>query len=42
MLTTGAFEIFINGKLEFSRIQTGRFPTGEELMAIMERYNIKI
>jgi selT/selW/selH-like putative selenoprotein len=41
MLTTGAFEIFVNGKLEFSRLQSGRFPSGDELIAIMERYGIQ-
>jgi selT/selW/selH-like putative selenoprotein len=42
MLTTGAFEIFVNGNLEFSRLQSGRFPSGDELIAIMERYDIKL
>mmetsp|Transcript_1771 Transcript_1771/g.2781 ORF Transcript_1771/g.2781 Transcript_1771/m.2781 type:complete len:136 (+) Transcript_1771:373-780(+) len=42
MLTTGAFEIFVNGDLVFSKLQTGRFPNGDELVEIMNRFNIKL
>lgn len=36
-ITTGAFEIMLDGKILFSKIQTGRFPNGPELIEIFER-----
>jgi selT/selW/selH-like putative selenoprotein len=35
-VTTGAFEIMLDGKILFSKIQTGRFPDGPELIEIFE------
>lgn len=34
---TGAFEIFVNGELVFSKLQTGRLPTVEEIHAVVGR-----
>lgn len=42
MLTTGAFEIFIDGELAFSKLATGRFPSGEDLVRIMAEHNISL
>mmetsp|Transcript_18611 Transcript_18611/g.31014 ORF Transcript_18611/g.31014 Transcript_18611/m.31014 type:complete len:136 (-) Transcript_18611:242-649(-) len=42
MLTTGAFEIFIDGELAFSKLATGRFPTGDDLIRIMAEHNISL
>lgn len=35
-VTTGCFEIMLNGKVVFSKIQSGRFPDGPELIQIFE------
>lgn len=31
----GAFEIIIDGRLAFSKTETGRFPTDQEIDALM-------
>lgn len=36
-----AFEISVNGVSMFSKIRTGRFPTGQELIQILEAAGIK-
>lgn len=36
-ITTGAFEITLEDKLLFSRIQTGRFPNGDELIELFQK-----
>jgi len=36
-VTTGAFEIMLDGRTVFSKIQTGKFPTGPELLDIFEK-----
>jgi len=35
LATTGAFEITLDGVLVFSRLQSGRFPTADELINVM-------
>lgn len=42
LLTTGAFEIFIDGELAFSKLATGRFPSGDDLVRIMAEHNIAL
>mmetsp|Transcript_11446 Transcript_11446/g.14415 ORF Transcript_11446/g.14415 Transcript_11446/m.14415 type:complete len:140 (+) Transcript_11446:356-775(+) len=39
-ITTGAFEITCNGELMFSKIQSGRFPNGVELIEIFKNYGL--
>lgn len=39
-ITTGAFEIALDGAVVFSKIQTGRFPTGPELIEIFQKAGI--
>lgn len=36
-ITTGAFEIMLDGEILFSKIQSGRFPNGPELIDIFTR-----
>lgn len=36
MLSTGAFEIYYDGKLVFSKLQTGRLPRIDEIMTNMD------
>lgn len=35
LVATGAFEIYVNEELIFSKLQAGRFPNGDELVAAM-------
>jgi thioredoxin reductase-like selenoprotein T len=42
ILTTGAFEIFVDGELAFSKLETGRFPSGEDLARVMAEHNIAL
>jgi len=37
MSATGAFEIILNDKVLFSKIGTGRLPTLQEIVQLMER-----
>ena len=36
MASTGAFEIVVNGQLAYSKLKTGRLPTVEEILAVVE------
>jgi selT/selW/selH-like putative selenoprotein len=36
LATTGAFEISLDGKVVFSKLQSGRFPTADELLSLMK------
>jgi thioredoxin reductase-like selenoprotein T len=36
MLSTGAFEVYYNGNLIFSKLKTGRVPQGEDIVEILE------
>ncbi|KAJ0398317.1 hypothetical protein ATCC90586_001773 [Pythium insidiosum] len=40
MVSTGAFEIFYNGELVFSKLQLGRWPALEELTQLLEARGI--
>ena len=35
MLSTGAFEIYLDGKLVFSKLEMGKLPNGEDLLNIL-------
>jgi selT/selW/selH-like putative selenoprotein len=37
LIATGAFEISVNGKVVFSKLELGRMPTGEDIMSGMAR-----
>ena len=41
-MKTGAFEIYMNGKLEYSKIETGVMPDFNVLQALFGKYDIKI
>ena len=41
LIATGAFEIYVNDDLIFSKLQTGRFPNGDELMAALNAMGYK-
>ena len=36
-ITTGAFEIALDGEIIFSKIKSGRFPDGPELIDLFQR-----
>ena len=36
-VTTGAFEIALDGELLFSKIKLGRFPNGPELVELFQK-----
>lgn len=40
LLQSGAFEIYINGNLEFSKLKHGEMPTVEDINRMMARYNV--
>jgi len=37
---TGAFEISLNGKVLFSKLETGRLPTLKEISETLEQYGV--
>jgi len=39
-LATGAFEIYLNDELIFSKLQAGRFPTMNEIFTILDSYGL--
>jgi len=39
-MQSGAFEIYINGELEFSKLNSGRLPQFEEIQSILAKYKI--
>lgn len=41
LVSTGAFEIYVNDDLIFSKLQTGRFPTLDELMAAVDAIGLQ-
>jgi selT/selW/selH-like putative selenoprotein len=41
LIATGAFEIYVNEDLIFSKLQTGRFPNGDELIAALNALGYK-
>lgn len=42
LMQTGAFEIYVNGNLEFSKLETNRMPDFEALQAILSKYGVTI
>lgn len=42
LLQSGAFEIYVNGNLEFSKLEGGKMPTLHDVNDIMARYNIHL
>ena len=38
MVATGAFEIYVNGNIAYSKLETGRLPTAGDIVKGMERY----
>lgn len=42
LLQSGAFEIYVNGNLEFSKLAGGQMPTLHDVNDIMARYNINL
>lgn len=41
MMTTGAFEVYINNELIYSKLQTGRMPTGSDITMALERFGLQ-
>lgn len=41
LIATGAFEIYVNDELIFSKLQARRFPTGDELIAAFNALGYK-
>jgi selT/selW/selH-like putative selenoprotein len=41
LIATGAFEIYVNDDLIFSKLQSGRFPNGDELVAAINALGYK-
>ena len=42
MLQSGAFEIYVNDNLEFSKLNGGKMPDIDDINAILARYNIHL
>jgi thioredoxin reductase-like selenoprotein T len=42
LIATGAFEIYVNDQLIFSKLQTGRFPNGEELVQLINTLGYQV
>lgn len=40
LANTGAFEIYVNDVLEFSKLETGRFPLRKEIVKIFKKYGL--
>jgi len=40
-VTTGAFEIILDGQVVFSKLELGRFPNGNDIMEIMTNAGMK-
>mmetsp|Transcript_84 Transcript_84/g.109 ORF Transcript_84/g.109 Transcript_84/m.109 type:complete len:139 (-) Transcript_84:315-731(-) len=40
-VTTGAFEIMLNDEVLFSKLDSGKFPTGDGLIKIFARYGFR-
>jgi selT/selW/selH-like putative selenoprotein len=40
MLSSGAFEIYANDVLEYSKLETGRMPDMQIIMNILAKHNI--
>lgn len=42
LLQSGAFEVYINGNLEYSKLETKKMPTFEQLQSILHKYQVPI
>ena len=42
LMQTGAFEIYVNGNLEFSKLETKNMPDFEALQTILAKYGVTI
>ena len=42
LMQSGAFEIYMNGNLEFSKLQTGQMPDFHAIQLIYRKYGIEI
>jgi thioredoxin reductase-like selenoprotein T len=40
MMTTGAFEVYLDNELIYSKLQTGRMPTGPDITAALARVGL--
>jgi selT/selW/selH-like putative selenoprotein len=40
LLSTGAFEIYVNDELEFSKLNSDRMPDNNDIMRIMKKYKL--
>lgn len=40
LISTGAFEIYVNDKLEYSKLNSGAMPDGNTVAGIMKKYGI--
>lgn len=40
MISTGAFEIYVNENLEFSKLNSGRMPDLRDIQEIINKYKI--
>ena len=36
MMSTGAFEVYLDGKLIFSKLQLGKVPSGEDIVGLLK------
>jgi len=39
-LSSGAFEVYVDGKLQFSKLETGEMPTGPDMNRILGHYGV--
>jgi len=39
---SGAFEVYINGNLEYSKLATGQMPTLEDIEGILAKYDVYV
>jgi selT/selW/selH-like putative selenoprotein len=42
LLSTGAFEIYVNDALEFSKLKSGRMPDLNDINTIFANYNVRL
>lgn len=40
LMQSGAFEIYVNGNLEFSKLESKKMPTFDEVAVILRNYNL--
>ena len=42
LMQSGAFEIYINGNLEFSKLQSGKMPNLHDIVSILSKHNVNL